>query len=262
MRPINLTITVEAIHDNYIGCYISDLQESIRLCYYPEDSTLSINQENNLSRTLHNNKVQFEKVIRSAIKGKMTIGQTINCVFIEDFNFIQESDFSRYIRVDRRNGELAITTSDTGTEEIHKIYADGSHAAETGLSGFGGFTQDLSGKRATYNASFKEGSSNQMELMAVIKGLQLLELVEEIQINTDSRFVIRGLAQWVHFWRHNNWQTAYGCDVKFAKCWQQIDQLCDNKVIEMKWIKGHSGNAEQTFCHDLAKQATTVVKFK
>ena len=92
-----------------------------------------------------------------------------------------------------------------------------------------------------------------MELLAVIEGIKILYDIENIQINTDSRYVIRGLAQWIHFWRLNDWQTAYGRKVKYAKHWQEIYQLCENKIIELKWIKGHSGNKKQSFCHNLAR---------
>ena len=95
-----------------------------------------------------------------------------------------------------------------------------------------------------------------MELLAVTDGLQRLQSVERLQVNTDSRFVIRGLVQWCHFWKHNNWQTSYGCDVKYAKHWQYAHSLCENKFVEFKWIKGHSGNVKQDFCHKLAKEST------
>ena len=94
-----------------------------------------------------------------------------------------------------------------------------------------------------------------MELMGVSEGLERLKDVERVQINTDSRFVIRGLVQWVHFWRYNDWQTAYGRSVKFREQWQRIDALCSDKLIQFKWIKGHSGHEMQDYCHRLAQQA-------
>ncbi len=257
MKPIKLTVKIDAINKQQIGCCISNEAEFNYLSYSPVQRRLTFSEENQLAEVVRRNQFQFEKIIRSAIKGKLSVGQTINCVFIEHFNFLNDDDFSRYIRVDRRNGQLKITTSATGTEGICKIYADGSFACETRQAGYGGFTEYPDGKREIYSRSFPDGSNNLMELLAITEGLQRLTTIKKIQINTDSRFVIRGLVQWVHFWRHNNWQTAYGSQVKFAECWQQIDRLCEGKFIEFNWIKGHSGNEEQSFCDQLARQSAT-----
>ena len=168
---------------------------------------------------------------------------------------MNEADFFKFIRVDRRNNNLDITVSDSGLKETHKIYADGSFICETNQSGYGGFIEDLDGKQQLFSQSFIGGSNNLMELLAVTEGLKRLPDVKRIQINTDSRYVIRGLIQWVHFWKHNNWQTAFGRDVKYSAYWQQISSLCEGKYIELKWIKGHSGHLQHDLCHQLAKES-------
>ena len=253
MNAINLTVKIESIHDHKIGCNISNEKQSVFLNYFPNDGNLIFEEESKLAKVVMRNKIQFEKVIRSAINGNPHIGQTINCVFIEGFNFLKDTDFTKYICVDRRHGNINISLNKAGSVKIHKIYSDGSFSEIVGQSGYGGFIETPNGKRQVYTRSFSEGSSNLMELLAVIEGIKILYDVENIQINTDSRYVIRGLAQWIHFWRLNDWQTAYGRKVKYTKHWQEIYQLCENKMIELKWIKGHSGNKEQSFCHNLAR---------
>lgn len=257
MKPIKLIIQIELADERRIGCGVSDEVETNYLDYHRDERILIFAEENALAKKIQTNSIQFEKIIRSAIKGKIRVGQTIHAVFIEDFPFLKDADFLQYIRVDRRNGDLKITTHQSETAGIHQIYADGSCTVETGQSGFGGFIETPDGKRKTFKASLNGGSNNLMELLAVTEGLKQLKTVSQIRINTDSRFVIRGLVQWVHFWKHNNWQTAYGQKVKFAQVWQEIDALCADKFIEFRWIKGHSGHEEQSICHDLAKQSTT-----
>jgi len=238
-----------------IECLLSDEREEIQLIYFPEERSIACTEDTYLSQMICKLQFQFEKVIRTAIKGKLQIGQPINCVFIDGFNFLNPFEFNQYIRVDRRNEKLDIISSPTELDGIHKIYADGSHSIELNQSGYGGFVESPTGIQEVYYQTIKEGSSNLMELMAVIEGLQRLKYQDKIQVNTDSRFVIRGLVQWVHFWKHNNWQTAYGHEVKFVQCWKQIDQLCNNKLIELKWIKGNSDNNKQAFCHQLARNS-------
>ena len=257
MKPIKLSIRIEAFDESKINCYIFNGTENNRLDYYLENENILLKKKNHLATIIHTNQHQFKKVIRSASKGIIRIGQIINCVFIEDFNFLEDKDFNRFIQVDRRNMQLDISASDWGTNKIHKIYADGSYVTETRQSGYGGFTEDLEGKQEVFSRSYDDGSSNLMELLAVIDGLQRLQTINKLQVNTDSRYVIRGLVQWVHFWKHNNWQTAYGRDVKYANYWQEAYELCENKIVEFNWIKGHSGNIAQDFCHQLAKKSSS-----
>ncbi len=257
MKPIKLTIQIEALDDSNIHCFIENASGDNRLGYHIPDGTITLTKANQLAAVIRTNRHQFEKVIRSAIKGNIKVGQTINCVFIEGFNFLKEPDFFRCIRLDRRGGHLDITTTDSGSSTIHKIYADGSCISATKQSGYGGFIEDPEGKQEMFFQTFAEGSSNLMELLAVTEGLQRLKPVEIIQVNTDSRFVIRGLAQWSHFWKHNNWQTAYGREVRYAKYWKEAYRLCENKLLEFNWIKGHSGNGKHDLCHWLAKESSS-----
>lgn len=254
MKIIKLILTITSISADEIHCYVSNKVNDNQITYFPEKDIIIAMRENSLAYEIIRNKFQFSKIMRSAISGKATVNHRINCVFIEGFTFLADGDFYKYIRVNRQNSQLDITTSETRLENIHQIYADGS-TAKNQQSGFGGFIEFPDGTKQIFQKSYPTGSNNLMELLAVTEGLKLLRNINNIRINTDSRFVIRGLIQWVHFWRHNNWETAYGSKVKFAIPWQLTDKLCEGKLIEFNWIKGHSGNAEQTFCHNLAKNS-------
>lgn len=255
MKVITLTINIDSVQTSKIGCHISDNTENLRLIFSPENETIGFTSHNYLADIVRKNQFQFNKVMRSAVKGNISPGQTIHCVFLEGFNFLDNSDYSRFIVMDRRDGKLEISANEDEMGASHKIYADGSFAGNTKQSGYGGFIEYPDGNREIFSESFDDGNSNLMELLAVTEGLQRLKHVTRIQVNTDSRFVIRGLVQWVHFWKHNNWQTAYDSTVKFEKQWQIVDQLCEGKIVEFKWIKGHSGHEEQDFCHQLAQQS-------
>lgn len=256
LKPIKLTIQIEAVEDSMIDCYITNEAGNNHLNFLTGEETVTFNKENQLATIVRKNQHQFKKVIRSAIKGNIKVGQVISCVFIENFNFLKDGDFDKFIRVDRRDGKLEITTSNKSIGKVHKIYADGCFLSESKKSGYGGFTEDTVGKQEIFFKTFNYGSSNLMELLAVTEGLQHLQAVNTIQVNTDSRFVIRGLAQWCHFWNHNNWLTAYGRDVKYVKYWQLAYRLCEDKLVEFNWIKGHSGDFQHDFCHQLAKEST------
>ena len=257
MEPVGITLQVVAVDERKIDCHIFNEAEKNTLIFFIADGEITVGKENQLAVIIHNNAHQLRKILCSAIKGNIHIGQTINCVFLEGFQFLKDHYFTQFIRIDRRDGKLDMTISASGFNDVYKIYADGSFNGETNKSGYGGFIEAPDGKQELFSRSFKGGSNNLMELLAIKEGLHRLLSEKSIQVNTDSRYVIRGLVQWVHFWKHNNWQTAYGRDVKYAEYWQQANDLCEGKFIEFKWIKGHSGNVEQDFCHQLAKKTTS-----
>lgn len=232
----------------YQGCCID-------FSYRISERRILVHKEHPVNEIIQRNIFQFDKVVRSAIKGKLKPGLEVSCVFIEDFKFLKEEDYNKIIRVDRTNGDIKIDVLTSGKSGIPNLYADGSYTNKGMKSGYGGVIVMPDGIRDVYSQSFYNGSSNLMELMAVIEGLLKLKAESVIQVNTDSRFVIRGVVQWIHFWKLNNWQTAFGKDVKFKEYWQKIDHLCDGKITEFCWVKGHSGHEEQSFCHNLARKS-------
>ncbi|MDC7220803.1 MAG: ribonuclease HI [Spirochaetales bacterium] len=248
-----LIITIEELNKEHITCRISHEQD-ILLRYYLEERRIEPQEQNETSLLIKKFKKQFQKVMHSALHGTVEPGHRISCVFIDDFPFLKEEDYGRFILMDRRE-DLKISVGDEALRKGDKLFADGSFMDEKGRAGYGGFIEDGQGRREDYFGSFDSGSSNLMELIGVSEGLERLKESRTIQINTDSRFVIRGLVQWVHFWRYNEWQTAYGRAVRYAEHWQKADALCEGKLIQFNWIKGHSGHEEQDYCHRLAQNA-------
>ena len=250
-----LTITVEQAEDGFLKCRISDDRDDLFLLYKREEGGIEFLERNRISELIQSFSFQFHKVMQSALYKSVEPGHRIFCVFIDDFLFLKDRDYDHFILMDRRRDSLKISVSDKALSDAEKIYADGSFLDSNGRAGYGGFIEDARGKRVEYSRCFDSGSSNLMELLGVSEGLERLKDCPLIQINTDSRFVIRGLVQWVHFWRYNNWQTAYGRSVKYAEHWRRIDGLCEGKLIQFNWIKGHSGDEGQDYCHRLAQSS-------
>ena len=259
MRVEKLLLTIESVTARCIGCHADNHLEEVRFYYYPEQKKLKFREEKHLSEILNQYQFQFEKIIRSAISGKLTVGQKIRCVFLDGFNFLTETDFNNFIRMDRRGGGLRISSSTEESEGLIKIFTDGSFTPDSMKSGYGGIIKYSDGGHDIFSRTFSSGGSNLMELLAVLEGLNRLRSINEIQVNTDSRFVIRGMVQWMHFWKHNDWQTAYGRQVRFEEHWRQLFGLSEDKLIEFKWIKGHSGHLEQEFCHNLARKSAEIL---
>ena len=131
------------------------------------------------------------------------------------------------------------------------LYTDGACSGNPGPGGWGAILQwqdevkELSGGQA-------DTTNNQMELMAVIKGLAALKWPVRIHIVTDSKYVINGIQDWLPKWKLNNWRTAAKKSVANKELWEQLDSLCQKHQTSWEWVKGHSGHPMNERCDALA----------
>lgn len=252
-----LYIKIIAFGNSQVTFEVSDESGSIRVQYHTEECLFTCEPYNNLAEVIINNQFQLQKVIKSALKGEPKPGQIVRCVFIPGFPFLTGSDFQHFIQIDRRSDHTDIRVRSRETPGICKLYTDGSYAHETNRSAYAGIVIGRDNTRDSFNGSFPGGSSSLVELLAVYEGLKRVAGEQAVQVHTDSRFVIRGLAQWIHFWRLNDYHMAYGRKVRYAKQWQQIDALCEGRLLELKWIKAHSADKYHLHCHFHAKNLAT-----
>ena len=113
-----------------------------------------------------------------------------------------------------------------------------------------------------YNGTEKELSgavsqttNNRMELTAAIKALEALTEPCRICLTTDSNYVKTGIEQWINDWKRRGWRTAARRSVKNQDLWQQLDGQAQRHEIEWRWVRGHSGHAENDRVDALANLA-------
>lgn len=96
-------------------------------------------------------------------------------------------------------------------------------------------------------------TNNRMELMAAITALEALARPSEITVVTDSAYVKNGVTEWIHAWKRRGWRTAGGAAVKNIELWQRLDAAQARHQVIWKWIRGHSGHAENERADALAR---------
>ena len=111
-----------------------------------------------------------------------------------------------------------------------------------------GHRRELSGGEA-------QTTNNRMEMMAVIAALQALKRPSRMTIHTDSVYVMKGVTEWLPQWKRRNWLTAGKKPVKNVELWQQLEQLLAPHEVRWRWVKGHSGVAENERADELARRA-------
>lgn len=103
-------------------------------------------------------------------------------------------------------------------------------------------------------------TNNRMEMTAVIEALKALKQPSEVVLTTDSQYVRKGITEWITGWKKRNWQTAAKKPVKNAELWREIDRLAAEHQIEWRWVKGHSGHAENERVDVLANRGIDEMK--
>ena len=122
------------------------------------------------------------------------------------------------------------------------IYTDGACRGNPGPGGWGVLIKFDGAEKELFGGQINT-TNNQMELSAAIEGLDALKESCNVELFTDSKYVMDGITQWIHNWKKNNWRTAAKKDVKNKELWQKLDQLIAQHQVQWHWVKGHSGDA-------------------
>lgn len=134
------------------------------------------------------------------------------------------------------------------------IYTDGACRGNPGPGGWAAILQYKENEKVLYGSE-PHTTNNRMELMAVIKALEVLTESCQITITTDSKYVSQGITEWIHAWRKKGWRNASNKPVKNADLWQQLDAQVQRHTISWEWVKGHSGHEGNEKADAYANQA-------
>ena len=134
------------------------------------------------------------------------------------------------------------------------IWTDGACSGNPGPGGWGALIK-FPNSTKKISGSVTDTTNNRMEMLAVIKSLEFINSNFKITIYTDSTYVKDGITSWIHNWKVNNWKNSQKKDVKNKDLWQKLDTLSQNLDINWQWVKGHSGNIENTIADELATSA-------
>jgi ribonuclease HI len=120
------------------------------------------------------------------------------------------------------------------------MYTDGACRGNPGPGGWG-VILSYRDQNKTLSGYEPQTTNNRMELTAAIEGLQALSRTCDIELNTDSKYVLQGISEWIESWKTNGWKTAARKPVKNVDLWQLLDEQVKNHRISWHWVKGHTG---------------------
>lgn len=135
-----------------------------------------------------------------------------------------------------------------------EIFTDGACRGNPGPGGWGVLLRYRSNEKELSGAEAAT-TNNRMELTAAIKALEALNKPCNVILTTDSQYLMQGINEWLEGWKRRNWKTANRRPVKNVDLWQQLDTLVARHDIDWRWVRGHSGHAENDRADQLANQA-------
>ena len=135
------------------------------------------------------------------------------------------------------------------------IYTDGACSGNPGPGGWGAILFYEDNKKEIYGNS-PNTTNNIMELTAVIEALKLLKVECEVELYSDSAYVVNAFDKgWIYNWKKNNWRTSGKDDVKNRELWEELDALTQKHKVKFIKVKGHSDNEFNNRCDYLATNA-------
>lgn len=141
-----------------------------------------------------------------------------------------------------------------------KIYTDGACSGNPGIGGYGTILvyEDSAGIKHEKELSqgYKLTTNNQMELMAVIAGLESLKKNCDVTVYSDSKYVVDAFNEnWIEGWIKKGWKTSGKTPVKNVELWQRLLKAKEPHNVEFIWVKGHAGHEYNERCDTLAVEA-------
>jgi ribonuclease HI len=135
------------------------------------------------------------------------------------------------------------------------IHTDGACKGNPGPGAYGAVL--VCGKhRKEISAAYRLTTNNRMELRAAIAALDLLSEPCEVELHSDSKYLIDAIHQnWIDGWKRRGWRTAANQAVKNRDLWQHLTEAMAPHRIRWHWLKGHAGHRENERCDELANQA-------
>jgi ribonuclease HI len=132
------------------------------------------------------------------------------------------------------------------------VFTDGAAHPNPGAGGWGVVYVLDDTIRAEASGHEPHTTNNRMELVALIRGYELVPAGERTTMYTDSRLCVNTINLWAAGWRKNGWKRKGG-EIKNLDLVEQLYTLAlARPEIELCWIKSHTGYRWNEYADALA----------
>ena len=142
-----------------------------------------------------------------------------------------------------------------------RIYTDGAARSNPeGPGGYGTILEYTDKKGELHIREISQGyvktTNNRMEIMAAIEGLEALNTPCEVELYSDSRYLVDTFNQhWIDSWIAKGWKRGKNEPVKNVDLWKRLLQAKEAHKVTFIWVKGHNQHPQNERCDLLATTA-------
>tara|TARA_Y100001968_G_C19453994_1_gene770893 strand:+ start:11768 stop:12493 length:726 start_codon:yes stop_codon:yes gene_type:complete len=132
--------------------------------------------------------------------------------------------------------------------------SDGACSGNPGPGGWGALIRFDDGTLEEFGGHEPSTTNNRMELIAALEILTRLRGISNtsnIQLKTDSQYLINGYTKWLSGWKRNGWKTSSGKPVLNQDLWKKLDSARIEN-LELVYVKGHSGELDNERVDEIA----------
>jgi len=127
------------------------------------------------------------------------------------------------------------------------LFSDGSALGNPGPGGYGTILV-YGDKEKIISGGESHTTNNRMELKGAIEGLKALKEPCEVEIISDSSYVVKGINEWLKNWIKRDFKK-----VKNPDLWKEYIEVSKPHAINATWVRGHNGHVENERCDELAR---------
>lgn len=128
------------------------------------------------------------------------------------------------------------------------LFSDGSALGNPGPGGFGTILR-YNDRERIISGGEAHTTNNRMELRGVIEGLKALKEPCDVEVISDSSYVIKGINEWLSGWIARDFKK-----VKNPDLWREYIEVSKPHKIKGRWVRGHNGHDENEKCDLIAKE--------
>jgi len=127
------------------------------------------------------------------------------------------------------------------------LFSDGSALGNPGPGGYGVVLRYADKERELFGGE-PHTTNNRMELLGAIEGLRALKESCDVEIISDSSYVVKAINEWLDGWIKRDFKKVKNIDL-----WKEYIEVSKPHKIKATWVRGHNGHAENERCDKLAR---------
>ena len=244
---VGMSTACEAIAANHMGMKICGISCISNLACGISEAPLNHEE---VQKTADEKAPLFERLVTKSIVKMCKMTPDDTQLVPEDKNSVIEEKQS-----------LTEEVSETMKRQQVKIYTDGAARGNPdGPGGYGTVLEfvDTKGELHTkeFSCGYKKTTNNRMELMAAIVGLEALNKPCDVELYSDSKYLVDAFNQhWIDSWLKKGWKRGKNEPVKNIDLWKRLLKAKEQHRVTFIWVKGHDGHAQNERCDELATTA-------